>query len=201
MASAAAATAAASSGAVSLPLLALQEAKSHSVVVETRDGRTYRGPLLAVEAANGNVRLGKNICVDKSGYRIAMNETLIKGSEVTLVQLPPVIKNAPFLKADFIRAVKEKAHLSAAKGSGSGSGGVGKMSGVAKSSALAERAARRLAAASAGARGDGSSGADGAGGKAKGSAEGKSSMHTLSRRIKEARKGGAPITGGKRPRN
>ena len=199
MASAAAATAAASSGAVSLPLLALQEAKSHAVVVETRDGRTYRGPLLAVEAANGNVRLGKNICVDKSGYRIAMNETLIKGSEVTLVQLPPVIKNAPFLKADFIRAVKEKAHLSAAKGSGSGSGG--KMSGVAKSSALAERAARRLAAASAGARGDGSSGADGAGGKAKGSAEGKSSMHTLSRRIKEARKGGAPTTGGKRPRN
>ena len=200
MASAAAATAAASSGAVSLPLLALQEAKSHSVVVETRDGRTYRGPLLAVEAANGNVRLGKNICVDKSGYRIAMNETLIKGSEVTLVQLPPVIKNAPFLKADFIRTVKEKAHLSAAKGSGIGNAS-GKMSGVAKSSALAERAARRLAAASAGARGDGSSGADGAGGKAKGSAEGKSSMHTLSRRIKEARKGGAPITGGKRPRN
>ena len=198
MASAAAATAAASSGAVSLPLLALQEAKSHAVVVETRDGRTYRGPLLAVEAANGNIRLGKNICVDKSGYRIAMNETLIKGSEVTLVQLPPVIKNAPFLKADFIRAVKEKAHLSAAKGSGIGGG---KMSGVAKSSALAERAARRLAAASAGARGDGSSGTDGAGGKAKGSAEGKSSMHTLSRRIKEARKGGAPTTGGKRPRN
>lgn len=164
MSASAAATSAASSGSVSLPLLALQEAKTHSVVVETRDGRSYRGVLLSMDMETGNVTLGKGICTEKNGYKTATNQLTIRGTEVTVVRLPAVIKNAPFLKTDFIRMVKESRKMAPAVG--------GK---------LAQRAAKRAADK----KGTTSGGAK----QRKGDL---TNVNEISKRIKEARKGKVP---------
>eukprot|EP00742_Colponemidia_sp_Colp-10_P034003 GILJ01047247.1.p1 GENE.GILJ01047247.1~~GILJ01047247.1.p1 ORF type:complete len:149 (+),score=19.40 GILJ01047247.1:55-447(+) len=119
-----------------------------------------------MEMETGNVTIGKGICTDKTGYKTATNQMTIRGTEVTVVRLPPVIKNAPFLKADFIKMVKENRRAAPAS--------TGKLAQRAAQRATEKKTGEAGAAATRLRRGE------------------LNNASEISKRVKEARKGKAP---------
>jgi small nuclear ribonucleoprotein (snRNP)-like protein len=81
----------------SIPRAVIADAVGQTVTVETIEGTTYRGRLEGIDGLF-NVRLSVGLVRAKDGAYSAAGNVTIAGAQIKLVQLPPVMRNAPFFK-------------------------------------------------------------------------------------------------------
>jgi small nuclear ribonucleoprotein D3 len=82
----------------SLPLLAIKESVRHRVTVELTTGETFEGMLIHVDDETGNVTLEDVLRRSKNKTPSVQGRVLLRGQTVRLMQLPEVVKGAPFLQ-------------------------------------------------------------------------------------------------------
>lgn len=101
---------------VGVPVKLLHEAEGHTVAVELRNGEVYRGLLTDAED-NMNCQLSAVTATAADGRVSKLEYVYLRGSQVRLMVLPDLLKQAPMFKkvqqakvaADEAKARKGKA--------------------------------------------------------------------------------------------
>ncbi|CAB0032754.1 unnamed protein product [Trichogramma brassicae] len=82
---------------IGVPIKVLHEAEGHIITCETINGEVYRGKLIEAED-NMNCQM-QNITVTYRDGRVAQLENVyIRGSKISFLILPDMLKNAPMFK-------------------------------------------------------------------------------------------------------
>jgi small nuclear ribonucleoprotein D3 len=103
---------------MSIPLKLLAEAETHNVTIELKGGEVYRGTLESSEDSM-NCQLSNVTHTARDGRVTKMSAVYIRGSQVRLVVVPNILKNAPIFAtvADVGSKAQKKAAAARRKGS------------------------------------------------------------------------------------
>jgi len=82
---------------IGIPIKVLHDAEGHTVTVELKNGEVYRGKLDEAED-NMNVHLSNCTKTMKDGRVQMLSNVFLRGSHVSFMVLPDILKNAPFFK-------------------------------------------------------------------------------------------------------
>jgi len=80
---------------IGIPIILLHDAEGGQVLVELKNGDSYRGTLDEAQD-NMNCTLKKCIKVDRDGVQTEVAEAYIRGSQIVLVAVPEFLQHAPF---------------------------------------------------------------------------------------------------------
>jgi small nuclear ribonucleoprotein D3 len=93
---------------VGAPIQLLFEGEGHIVVVELKNGETYRGLLVKAEETM-NCQLKEVTMTAKEGRVSRLEHVFLRGGTIKFIQLPEILKNAPiFQKVNQMRQSKSK---------------------------------------------------------------------------------------------
>ena len=125
-------------GGPGIPIKLLHEAETHAVTVELKGGEVYRGTLES-SAPSMNVTLSNVTHTARDGKVTKMEQVFLRGSNVRLVVVPDILKQAPVFQAVAEVGASAQAARSA-KGGKKGGRGKGKGGGQ---NLFEKRAAKR----------------------------------------------------------
>lgn len=98
-----------------IPLQLLVEAEEHIVTVELDSGEALRGKLIHSED-NMNIELRDVAATSRDGKVTHKELVYIRGSHISMLILPEMLRNAPVLRPDLVeQAHKEAESLQQAK--------------------------------------------------------------------------------------
>ena len=106
---------------IGVPIKLLHEAEGHIVTIELKTGEMYRGRLDEAED-NMNVQMSEITMTSRDGSKHPLEHAFLRGSQITYLILPDMLRNAPMFRKDLIKAGRAKGLGILGRGGSSGRG-------------------------------------------------------------------------------